>query len=106
MDVETKDIPRAVKEAVHRVDPDATVILYGSRARGDARADSDWDFLILTPKQVDPELKRALNHQLLLVELRLGKIISSIIRQRDTWDSKAYAHSELRSNIVREGIAV
>ncbi|MBC7890457.1 MAG: nucleotidyltransferase domain-containing protein, partial [Ferruginibacter sp.] len=30
------------------VDGTASVILFGSRARGDAANDSDWDFLILT----------------------------------------------------------
>ncbi len=27
------------------------IILFGSRARGDARPDSDWDFLIIMPSQ-------------------------------------------------------
>ena len=104
--METIDIPKAVKEAVHRVDPGATVILYGSRARGDAQPDSDWDFLVLTPSQVNPDLKRAINHELFIVELEIGKIISCIIRQQDAWESKAYEQSEFRSNIVRDGIAV
>jgi predicted nucleotidyltransferase len=36
-----------VKQAVHEVEPEADIVLYGSRARGDAHAESDWDFLIL-----------------------------------------------------------
>lgn len=36
-----------VKQSVHEIEPDADIILYGSRARGDAHAESDWDFLIL-----------------------------------------------------------
>ena len=42
-----------VKEIVHATDPEAEVILFGSRARGDAMEDSDWDILILTPKAVN-----------------------------------------------------
>src|SRR5215218_10812625 len=30
--------------------PDATVILFGSRARGEARSDSDLDLLVIEPK--------------------------------------------------------
>lgn len=100
------DIPKAVKEAVHRVDPGATVILYGSRARGDAQPDSDWDFLILVTGEVDPTVRRAVNHELFLVELECGELISGIIRQREVWNSKDYLHSEFHSNIAREGILV
>ena len=32
---------------IHENDPDAEVFLFGSRARGDNRKDSDWDILIL-----------------------------------------------------------
>ncbi|WP_461102555.1 nucleotidyltransferase domain-containing protein [Spirosoma koreense] len=34
-----------VKRSVMAIDPNAEVWLFGSRARGDAREDSDWDFL-------------------------------------------------------------
>jgi predicted nucleotidyltransferase len=38
----------AVRRIVERFDPDE-VILFGSRARGDAREDSDYDLLIIGP---------------------------------------------------------
>jgi predicted nucleotidyltransferase len=41
-----------VKTAVHALSPEAEIILYGSRAKGTARADSDWDFLILRPSLI------------------------------------------------------
>lgn len=36
-----KDIVNQISQAIRRVDPTATAILYGSEARGDARPDSD-----------------------------------------------------------------
>ena len=41
-----KDIVNQISQAIRRVDPTATAILYGSEARGDARPDSDIDLLI------------------------------------------------------------
>ncbi len=35
---------------LHRARPDAIIILFGSRARGDARPDSDVDFLVVRPE--------------------------------------------------------
>lgn len=43
------EVPRAVKSALLDLYGDrlAKLILYGSRARGDFHAESDWDFLIV-----------------------------------------------------------
>lgn len=40
-----------IKENVHEVDATAEVWLYASRARGEAREDSDWDVLVLSQKE-------------------------------------------------------
>ncbi len=47
------EIPAAVRTFVRRVReryPDARIFLFGSRAKGTARDDSDWDFIIVTEK--------------------------------------------------------
>jgi len=36
-----------IKHSIHSYDPQADAFLFGSRARGDNKADSDWDILIL-----------------------------------------------------------
>ena len=44
----SKDIIQGIKQIALQVLPDgADAILFGSRARGDAQSDSDWDILIL-----------------------------------------------------------
>jgi predicted nucleotidyltransferase len=45
--------PESVQQAaerLHAARPQATIILFGSRARGDARPDSDVDFMVVLPQ--------------------------------------------------------
>lgn len=50
MKVDFQQMRDWIKQNVREVDPTAEVWLYGSRARGEAREDSDWDVLVLSPK--------------------------------------------------------
>ena len=61
-----------VKQTVHEIEPDADIILYGSRARGDARPESDWDFLILLDGVVDDARTDAIRHRLYDIEWDCG----------------------------------
>lgn len=62
-------IPMIVKETIEKIDSEARVILFGSRARGDFRSDSDWDFLILTRKKASPQFQDMIRELLYRIEL-------------------------------------
>lgn len=58
MKVAYKTMLELIKQNVHEVDATAQVWLYGSRVRGEAREDSDWDILVLSAEGYHCLLKK------------------------------------------------
>jgi predicted nucleotidyltransferase len=80
-------ILKEIKQAVLEVDPNAEVILFGSRARGDFHEESDWDVLILVNrKEVELDFKKKIRKALLQVELKFDQAITGIVRNKLFWD--------------------
>ncbi|MCK4630541.1 MAG: nucleotidyltransferase domain-containing protein [Bacteroidales bacterium] len=88
MTLTEKHIIRLIKNKIMEQDPLAKVILYGSRARGEARNDSDWDILILLKgKKVSRKTEQSFRHQLLDLELEISQPISVFVRSEEEWES-------------------
>ncbi len=104
--IDRNELLKRVKEAVLELAPKAEVILYGSRARGTARRDSDWDFLILLPGPVSKELETEVKDRLYDIELETDTVLTSIIRSKQVWRSKRYEVVPLRREVEKDGIAV
>jgi predicted nucleotidyltransferase len=94
-----------IKKQVKEIDPSAEIILYGSRARGDEHADSDWDILILVNSKADIETEKVFRHKLFDVELEIGEALSTFVFNKQEWKSK-YWMTPLYKNISNEGIAL
>lgn len=97
-------LPIKVEEVVKSIDPAAKLILFGSRARGEAKEESDWDFLILTSQEVTPELEDELRTKLYDIELEYEQVISSVIENEQKWED--YLNSEFYKNVQEDGIVV
>ena len=93
-----------IRSAVHTIEPGAEIILYGSRARGDAGPDSDWDLLILVDGLVDSARKSAIRHRLYEVEWTLGEVLTSTIYSRQDWNSRLYRAMPFHQNVDRDGL--
>ena len=83
-----KEILERIKNTVLEVEPSATVILYGSRARGDNKPDSDWDILVIVNKdKISNEFEDKIAFPLYEIEWETGNIISPIVISKNTWYS-------------------
>ncbi len=90
-----------VKKQVYEIDPQAEVWLFGSRARGDAREDSDWDFFVLTDKSVNWTYKRQLRDHLYDVGFDNNHVISTVIQSKK--DAPFLIVTDLYQNVMDEG---
>lgn len=88
------------------MDSEAEIILYGSRARGEAGPESEWDILILINQEKQTrEIENKYRDQILEIELEFGQSISSIIINKDDWEGK-YSITPLYENIKNEGLKI
>ncbi len=95
-----------LKAEIQKIEPTAQLILYGSRARGDARPDSDWDLLLLTEKnEVTRPVERALRMPVFLMELEVGEPFSLQIFPKYDWKYKFYI-TPYYENIQKDGIVL
>ncbi len=80
-------------------------ILYGSRARGDARSDSDWDILILLNKdKLDQSDYDKVSYPFVLLGCDLNTEINPILYTKKEWES--YNFTPFYKNVTKDGITL
>ena len=95
-----------IKKAVAAIVPKADVILYGSYARGEEKAKSDIDVLILLDKDeisLKDEMKIA--YPLYDIEYLTGIIISPLVLSKKDWQKK-HKITPFYENILNEGVVL
>ena len=98
------DILLSIKNKIYSIDPNATVILYGSYARGDNTSDSDIDILILLDKDnVTAQDKINISYPLYDIEFETGQIISPLVLSRSDWESR-HRITPFYENVTKEGV--
>ena len=96
----------ACKSAIESIDAAAEVVLYGSRARGDATEESDYDLLIISDSQVTIEAEDRFRRALYDIQLETASVITVLMVNRDQWDAPLSRAMPLHQNIERDGIAL
>jgi DNA polymerase sigma len=87
-----------IKSQVHKIVPDAQVILFGSRANGTYTDESDWDILVLTKQLHSKATKWQIYDMLFPLSMQHSAFINLMLVQEDEWKNNAGYYS-LRKNI-------
>jgi len=95
-----------VKRVVLDIEPSARVFLYGSRARGRANVDSDWDFLILVDGSVDEPRKRRIRRRLYDIEWATGHVLTSIVLSHRDWSNGVQSGIPFHATVFEQGVAL
>ena len=95
-----------VKHTIREMEPDAEIILYGSRAREDSRAQSDWDFLILLDGPVNDERVDKIRHRLYEIEWESDEVLCCIVRNREEWNSPLWKSMPFYQNVELKGVVL
>lgn len=92
-----------IKRIVKVKETSAKIYLYGSRSRGTAKDNSDWDLLILLNRDdISNEVEREITYPLYDLEFDTGEVISPMIYSEKEWNSK-YKVTPFYQNVMREG---
>lgn len=92
-----------IKRLVEGKDASAKIYLYGSRAKGTAKKDSDWDLLILLNRdKITPEIESEITDSLYDLEIESGEIISPMVYSESEWITK-YKITPFYHNVMQEG---
>jgi predicted nucleotidyltransferase len=92
-----------VATLVREADPEA-VILFGSRARGDARADSDVDLIVVERVPFSPQRSRRLETARLYMALRKIPVAKDLLLySRDEFERHKHSSNHVIGRAWREG---
>ncbi len=86
--LQNNQIIEKIKIIAHQFLPDAQVLLFGSRARNDAKIDSDYDILLIINKTLSPKEKIPI----------ISKIKKSLVQYEIPSDVLIQSRSEIEKN--------
>jgi predicted nucleotidyltransferase len=81
------------------------MVIYGSKARGDAHPDSDLDVLLVVKNEADA-LRRPLRRLGYTLAVALEALPSILVYTRAEWDRRKQSGSPFRQAVERDAVPV
>ncbi|HOG47105.1 MAG TPA: nucleotidyltransferase domain-containing protein [Anaerolineae bacterium] len=81
-------------------------VLYGSAVRGEADAESDIDLLIVTARPLARPERHKITDIVFHVNLEYGTNSSTLVVDRESWQTGAISVLPIHDKVLREGLAV
>lgn len=82
------------------------IILFGSRARGDAEPDSDMDVLVILDEPNTPAVRDAVSESTWEAGFEAGVLVASVVFTREEWEEGPGYYSPFAEAVRSEGIPV
>ncbi|MGQ9656530.1 MAG: nucleotidyltransferase domain-containing protein [Fimbriimonadales bacterium] len=82
------------------------ILLFGSRARGDSRPDSDWDFFVITDRDVPPSQRLDVSRQIRRRFVQAGFYGDVFIRSERVAEQRRNNTGFLDYYALKEGIEI
>ena len=94
-----------IRDTIRDVEPTAEIILFGSRARGDFREDSDWDVLAIIDKpRLTLEERGNIQYPIWDKGLDIGEEINVFPYTKKQWEEAP--PSLFKYNVLKEGVVL
>lgn len=98
----TKVLKKAIKSIVDTANPDK-IILFGSRAKGTAKKDSDYDFLVLKNRVSN---KRKLGQKIYMNFDSIGAPVDLIVEETAVYEKHKNKSYKMYNEISNDGAVV
>ncbi len=106
MNSSEQNILSRIRSTIKKIDSEAEIILYGSRARGTAHSESDWDILVLlNTENVTRKQKQVFRHALVELEIETGEAFSTFAFSKKQWENQ-FSITPFYQSVMAEGIVV
>jgi predicted nucleotidyltransferase len=104
MFLDDRKILETLAQKVRDLYPGARIWVFGSRARGDAAWEFDFDACIVLPEK-DESAESAIRNICWEIGFENDRVITTVIMDRSQFENGPMSESTLVANILREGVA-